>query len=371
MSNQFFQEPEPQSLVKAEIVAAYFVAWARIMVKRSRSGRIGYFDFYAGPGRYGTGEKSTPLLIVERAIAEPNIGQRLVTIFNDSDETNTNSLRSELEQLPGFESLRYKPQISTDEVDDAVAERFEAIKTIPALSFIDPWGYKGLSLRLIRSVIKDWGCEAVFFFNYNRINMGVANPLVDAHMQALFGSERLPLLQQELDAAASHEREAILRRALGEALREMGAEYLIPFRFSRESGRASHYICFVSKHQLGYEIMKKIMATKGIVDEDNVPKFEYLPPHAGRQLPFTADRPLLALPEALLGVFAGRSLTVDEVFHEHNVGTPFIEKNYKDVLLRLEEAGRVEAKPQPGKRRRAGLMGDDVIITFPPLTPTG
>src|SRR5207248_10024637 len=38
--------------------------------------------------------------------------------------------------------------------------------------FVDPFGYKGLSLQLVNSVIKDWGCDCVFFFNYNRISMG-------------------------------------------------------------------------------------------------------------------------------------------------------------------------------------------------------
>ena len=56
--------------------------------------------------------------------------------------------------------------------------------------FVDPWGYKGLSLRLINSVLKDWACECIFFFNYNRINMGLGNDAVKEHMDALFGEER-------------------------------------------------------------------------------------------------------------------------------------------------------------------------------------
>lgn len=50
----------------------------------------------------------------------------------------------------------------------------------------DPFGYKGLSWALIRSVIKDWGSDCVFFFNYSRINAGINNPIVNEHMEALF-----------------------------------------------------------------------------------------------------------------------------------------------------------------------------------------
>jgi len=39
-----------------------------------------------------------------------------------------------------------------------------------------------------------WGCDCVFFFNYNRINAGINNPGVKKHMDALFGEERADAL---------------------------------------------------------------------------------------------------------------------------------------------------------------------------------
>jgi three-Cys-motif partner protein len=282
MPTDFFAEPADQSLVKAEIVVNYFQAWSRIMARRAE--RIGYWDFYAGPGRYASGEKSVPLLILEKAIAEPDLRSRLMSMFNDGDPSMATSLESEIKALPGIETLKYAPQVVNSEVGDEIVEQFEKIRTIPALSFIDPWGYKGLSLRLIRSVIKDWGCEVVFFFNYNRINMGISNPIVKDHMEALLGTERLGVLIKACSVMLPQQREAAIHRALGDALEEMGAPYLIPFRFKRAGGRVSHYICFVSKHKLGYQIMKEIMASRGVVDADGVPQFEYLPTAAGQQL---------------------------------------------------------------------------------------
>ena len=337
MLDSFFDEPEEQSRVKAEIVVDYFDAWSRIMVKRAD--RIGYFDFFAGPGRYKTGEKSTPLLILERALASENLTGRLVTLFNDANPDFTSTLKAEIDTLPGIDRMKYRPQVVTGQINDDLLEYFEQIKTIPSLSFIDPWGYKGLSQRLIRAVIKDWGCEVVFFFNYNRINMGIANNLVETHMQALFREERLARLRQEIGPLKPEDREDRVKRALGEALEDMGAHFLIPFRFRRQGGRVSHYICFVSKHQLAYSIMKSVMAKRGAVDEDGVPLFEYIPKSAGKQLAFERDRPIEALPADLLSRFAGQTLTRKEVYDRHNVGTPFIKRNYKTVLIEMEERG--------------------------------
>jgi three-Cys-motif partner protein len=359
----FFDEPEEQSRVKAEIVVNYFIVWSSIMVKRAE--RIGYLDFFAGPGRYKTGEKSTPLLILERALASEDLTNQLVTLFNDANPNFTSVLKTEIEALPGIDRLKHQPQIITGEISDELIEQFEGIKTIPCLSFIDPWGYKGLSLRLIRAVIKDWGCEVVFFFNYNRINMGIANNLVEPHMRDLFGEERLASLRQEIGPLKSEDREARVRRALGEALEDMGARFLIPFRFRRQGGRVSHYICFVSKHPLAYSIMKSVMANRGAVDEDGVPLFEYIPKSAGRQLAFERDRPIEALPEDLLSKFAGQTLTMKEVYDLHNVETPFIERNYKTVLMEMERRGQIQCEPDR-ESRKANTLADHVKITFPP-----
>jgi three-Cys-motif partner protein len=50
---------------------------------------------------------------------------------------------------------------------------FASRPIIPTFAFIDPYGYKGLSLGLVHAVLKDWACECLFFLNYNRINAGI------------------------------------------------------------------------------------------------------------------------------------------------------------------------------------------------------
>jgi hypothetical protein len=95
-----------------------------------------------------------------------------------------------------------------------------------------------------------------------------------------------------------------------------------------------------------------------------VPLFESLPPLAGRQLPFAGLRPLSQLPRDLVRTFRGRTLTVQDVFDMHNVGTPFIKRNYKKVLIQMEEDGLVSCEPDAASRRR-NTMADHVLVTFP------
>lgn len=98
MSQQFFQEQREQSIIKARIVSKYFSAWARVILGvqkkyRNRSQKMAYVDLFAGPGRYDDQSKSTPLLVLETILANPELSQRVVTMFNDKDEANIGSLR--------------------------------------------------------------------------------------------------------------------------------------------------------------------------------------------------------------------------------------------------------------------------------------
>src|SRR6266536_2120114 len=91
MTSGFFEESREQSLVKSAIVSKYFWAWAKVIMSQIKRGgkKIAYVDLFAGPGRYKDGTKSTPLLVLEQAIANPDLRRMLVTIFNDLDSTNT------------------------------------------------------------------------------------------------------------------------------------------------------------------------------------------------------------------------------------------------------------------------------------------
>ena len=247
---KFFDERSDQSEVKARIVEKYFYAWARvIMPSAEKSGsRIAYIDLYAGPGRYKDGAASTPLLVPQHAIWHPKMSQMLIAFLNDAANDNATTLRSEIDKLPGIEKLKYKSVVSCGEVDEEAEKYFEQVKLVPSFSFIDPFGYRGLSLKIVKAVIKDWGCDCVFFFNYNRINAGINNPNVANHMDALFGKDRADALRSRLEGLRPDLREALILEELAAKIKALGGKYVLPFTFKNSNGtRTSHKLIFVSK----------------------------------------------------------------------------------------------------------------------------
>src|SRR5437764_15280467 len=117
-SDEFFKEAKEQSVVKTAIVSKYFWAWAKVIISTTKryNGKIAYLDLFAGPGRYEDGTKSTPLLILEKAIRDEKMSQMLVTIFNDKDDSSAHSLQSAINLLPGIGKLKHRPIVWNKEV---------------------------------------------------------------------------------------------------------------------------------------------------------------------------------------------------------------------------------------------------------------
>lgn len=352
--NTFFNEMTEQSEVKSEITSKYFGAWTRVMTSKSRQKRLAYVDLFAGPGRYEDGTVSTPIKVLQQCIERDDLRERIVTVFNDANEDFANNLENIITEIQGIETLRHQPIVQCSSVGDELVETFEKTKLVPCLAFVDPWGYKGLSSKLIGALIKDWGSDCIFFFNYNRINMGITNKIVIEHMNNIFGEERAEQLRLKVSDCSPEDRELMILNDLAESLSSNRSNFVLPFRFLRPNGmRTSHYLIFVSKHVLGYKIMKDIMWRYSSEHIDGVASFSYIPV-GERQLSLLSpySQPTIEdLMDKLINQFTGKTHTVEALFNLSHVGTPYVLQNYKDAIRRLETEGLVIADPPAQKRR--------------------
>ena len=370
-NNDFFAESREQSQVKARIVTKYFWAWAKVMLPTAKvySKRIAYIDLFSGPGRYDDGTVSTPLMVLEKAIADPQMCNMLVTLFNDRDADNVGKLKATIESLPGIEKLKYKPEITNETLGEELAKKWANVRFVPTFFFIDPWGYAGLSSGLIKAVIQSWGCDCIFFFNYNRINMGIANDKVQAHMDALFGAECANELKRILPTLEPADRESLIIETLAQAMQDLGAPFVLPFGFKDDKGnRTKHHLIFVTKKFKGYDIMKDIMAKESSERSQGVATFEFSPAAERFPLLFELTRPLEELGEMLLNQFAGETLTMHQIYERHSVGRPYTSSNYKDALKALEQEQQIKAIP-PAEDRKKGTFADQVHVSFPKQIP--
>jgi hypothetical protein len=215
----------------------------------------------------------------------------------------------------------------------------------------------------VNTFVKHWGCDCIFFFNYNRINAGLSNPAVHEHMCALFGAERARSLGESLEPMTPTEREATIVNELAVALKQHGARYVLPFCFKNETGkRTTHHLILVTKDFKGYDVMKDIMAKSSSSSEQGVPSFAYSPATSRQQrFLFELNRPLDDLRAMLLEEFGGKTNTMREIYEAHSVDRPYLARHYKDVLAALEREQIITTR---GRKTKRGFA-DDILVTFP------
>ena len=367
----FFDIQEAHSKIKAQILEQYVPIWANIL--RKKQGRVLYIDLFCGPGLYGDGSPSTPLLVLNKIITKPELHSAVVTYFNDADKANVEKLRSAVKTLPGLDSLTFAPMFGNADVTQNTPAEFATLNLVPAFLFFDPFGYKALSAKMIESILKNAGSECIFFFNYNRINAAIHNQLVRPIVDAIFGKTRVAELQKTLPGLDSAGIEMRIMAALHASLKEIGGTYMVPFGFRDRSGRLTHHLVFVGKHALGRDIATDIIGKFSSSFDQGVPSFEYSEaPQSDAPVDSLFGPALGALDKLkvdLLRAFSGRTLVVSKIAEIHNTGrTQYLTANYREALKQLCAEGKVTPsrphKPTLVPKPPYKYMPDDVSITF-------
>lgn len=351
-------------MAKSEIVSKYFDAWANIV--GSRVLEVAYVDLFCGPGTYEDGSESTPLLVLGKAARHRRVRRQLLSMFNDANATAAEALRQNIDALPDRQELFYDPEVSSEPVEagrlDGYAER---LGKTPTLLFLDPWGYKDLSVREIERFIGSWGSECIFFFNYRRVNAALSNERLSGPVAALFGQKRADELSSRLEGLAPEERKDLILETLRDALTQTYGKYVSWFRLVGSSPGADYYLVHVTKDFKGYEVMREIMArASSSHDANGVPSFEYNPE---RQMNlFKPGESLEDLERSLMGEFDGQTLTVQEVFERHGYGLNYRVRDFQSAVRRLEAEGWVQCSPNAGSRPGETLALDTAVTFIPP-----
>lgn len=368
-SRKFFAEQSAHSRVKADIVYKYVLGWAAIVLnpKYNVAGEAAYIDLFSGPGSYDDGARSTPLLITEQVLKKSQLRGGLRMFFNDINPSLTNSLKQEIGALPQIGDLRYTPHFTSEPTSIALIDSFRLSRETPQFYFLDQFGWADITPPIVRHIFLNRKCDCAFFFRTPRVIAAVTNPNSEQTMTSLFGAPRLEALRVSFKERP-REKEAIILESLKATMKDAGAVHFQPFPFRVCEGNSSRqHLIYLGKHSKGLELMKDIMAASSTMHHGGVPVMGFTdgPQQFGL---FTPD-PIPVLQEELLRIFAGRTISVGEIFEEHHVTSErYILRNYQEALRRLEGSSKVRASPEAAERpKRLGIatMSELVKITFP------
>jgi len=361
---RFFSEQSENSFIKTKIVTEYFKVWASIMTNNLNNPkyckgdeRLYYIDLYSGKGVYDNGDISTPLEILE-ILQDDKIRKYMHIIFNEKRQDYFNELKENVQSHPTFKLMQDRIQLYNKEVDSDFAREFH-FTTDPKFLFLDPFGYKGLAINSIGEALRSFGSDGAIFFNYNRINQDIDKPSVKALIDFVFGIEKAKEIRSEIKKCVSDERELFIVEHFADALKAEGLNFIVKFRFMKaDMSRPSHYLIFVSKHIRGYEVMKETLHKA--TNNDGFGYFEFNPKlgSCGLTLDNFVKHNQDDLSCELLYTFAGRKMTVEDVYKRHHVGTNYILDSYRKVLKMLAYSGKIEVSEINSKGKRCRIKSE-------------
>lgn len=339
-ANDFFKIKRNQSEIKSEIINEYFKAWASILLlgqNYKELNRLYYIDLFAGKGIYDNNDPSTPIKVLTSIINNKVFNRKVQTFFNDLEVAE--DLDNNLKNLPFYKELINKPIVLNKEANRNLLNSLINPNT-PSLTFIDPFGYKGISIDLCISALKDWGSDLFMLFNFNRIQMAMSNPKVQHLMKEIFGY-KYDTLKSQLNQLRGFEKEKYIISEFSNIFNKKGY-YSISFKIEFEKrNQTSHYLFFVSKARIAYTKMKDILSKYSNYSTDGIPLFTVNNNYVPTLFP---DYSIQILKDNILELKSEfNNKTINFIFDHHNIGTNYIKRNYKNALIELINENKVEA----------------------------
>ena len=367
MSDIFFASQTLRSRIKSFVVGDYYREWGHIIVRGKRSGGVmGYVDLFAGPGIYEDRAESTPLMVLRKTLGSRVLSEQVQLVFNDKDSGYVSTLKLALADLvsSGSVSLRHEPLFFNFEVEPSTLNWFRGLGLGPCLFFLDPFGYRGLTMDLIAGLVREWGSDCIFLFNYSALHKHLYNEGEDASVTEFWNSGDLESLKANLSGSSPLDSEYNTVRFLSECMRQRGVPYVLPMRFTMEgSSQTSYHLVLASKSFRAYQLMKEVMHGLSTRHLEGAVPFEFVfRENSMLQVPILGLRPEDYLHERLFSKFASRSLSFRDLyrcFEEENT-TPFIRRHYVSAIDRLRDQRLLSGG------RRSGI-GDGVLLRFESL----
>ena len=169
-------------------------AWFPIMGKTNA--RVLFVDGFAGPGEYADGEKGSPVVAMRVFARHPERAKKkaeVVFYFIEKDPARFEHLDKLVEKWRPLLAPDAKAWAKRGSFDASMSDVFDDLdeqgnRMAPALVMIDPFGVKGMPMKVIRRILANPKCEVYVSFMWEAMNRFVSEPGFEASLDELFAT---------------------------------------------------------------------------------------------------------------------------------------------------------------------------------------
>ena len=355
-------ELKPHTAAKHSILRRYLQAYFPKLA--STQTRLVFIDGFAGPGEYEGGEPGSPIVALDSLTEHSHFPKmsncRFTFLFIEERKDRFDNLRAILEERDDLPNVAMAMRCGTFEehmvkVLSDLGERTMA----PAVVMVDPFGPKGLPLKLLRRLADYSKTELLVSLMYEPISRFLEHPTFESHLDDLFGT------RDWRDAAGleADAKKAFLSQLYARQLREIGMEHVRLFEMRDGGNRTEYFLAFATHHKEGLRVIKDAMWN---VDRAGGIEFsDFTAPSPEQGTLFTAEPKYEELRKLVMGQFVGQhGVPIEEVNDFVLIDTPFRETHGRKVLGLAEKGETVTVTRPSGKTKAYWNVG--TTVTFLP-----
>lgn len=332
--------------VKHRILASYLDAWFPIL--SSYRGQLLYLDCHAGRGRHGTGDRGSPILVLEQLRDHRLHAQILERVqvachFFEISQSNADRLRQEIAELDGLHP-RIQVHVHPTDYEVAVSGALDKLERSgmhlpPSFAFIDPYGFK-LSMQFMNRVLRAGKTEALVNFMYRYVDMALHRPDKADILDRLFGTSAWRHLPSITDSQKRFDATVKLFSD------QLDAEH-VSWVVMRGASGTPKYVLFHATNSLrGRQVMKQTMWR--VLPDGSFTAYERDRPDQGVLISATEtpDRQVALLLEERFG---GKTVRLVEDIYPIVDASPLRRVHIHPILREAIRQGTVRNLDQPGK----------------------
>lgn len=329
----------PHTKCKHEILRRYLNGWyPKLTVDPKRT--VLYIDGFAGPGRYAGGEPGSPIIALE-TIAAHKVKRRnkIRFLFVESDEQRFRHLQKEVDTvrpwLPSNFIVELKHGLFDETLSgilDILTEQARALS--PAFAFIDPFGFTGAPISLIKRIMANPKCEVMINFAYDSISRFGLEDQNRKYVTALFGTSEW----EEVKRCWSPDsrRRFLLQLYIKQLKQVAQVSYVLTFEMRDRSNQTEYYLVYGTNSVDGIRVMKYAMWSQDPSGQYQFSDFSHYTAVPNQPTLLQSPDPL-HIGNLLARKFAGQKVSSMEIRNFLLVSTPFRETHADEALNALKK----------------------------------
>lgn len=354
---------KPHTIAKHHILEEYLKAWFPILARWAP--QIVYIDGFAGPGKYQDDIDGSPVIAVNTAINHDMLQSTTNITFgfieNDKERSKVlkQTLKEKFPKIPSNMSLQVIDSNFQETVENMLDRLNKRNETLPpTFAFIDPFGYSGFPMTLIRRLLDNDKCEVLITFMSSFVNRFLDPSHENANIQ-LYGSDEF---KKANNIGNTDKRINFLLELYKKKLMENnGVKFVRSFEMLGSDNNIIYHLIFGTRHWKGLEVMKKAM-----LKVDSRGTYSFSDRLGSEQTFFVTVKDeaewMPKVAKLIFQHFRNESVKLIDIHKFVITNTPYLFK--KEILKFLERKDHPQIQSVSHRKTKQLTYRDDCTITF-------